>query len=148
MTSWVVILVIFHKYTYKHMDLLYLTFLCFIIGSYISFVKPGYFIVLDNDNTEIKFQGFHKFIIVDLALHFIFLMFVYSWYYNYYINPKKFKLILSSILLVFVYLIYVQLYNLFYNKKSYILAVEHVYNISFIEFLCTFAIATSLYFFI
>jgi hypothetical protein len=156
LTFWVVILVVFHKYTHKYIDLLYLTFLCFVMGSYISFVKPGYF-VLHGGSNDIVFSGFHKFVIVDVAVHFFFLLFVYQLYYSFY-KPVKLNLVISAIVLIFVYVMYVIIWNNFANtdfkidklKKqgdlSGLYHIEYVYGLSPIEFIVNFAIATSLYF--
>ena len=68
LTFWMIILVVFHQYTYKYIDLLYLTFICLILGSYISFINPGKYIYKSGEKEEIiEFNGFHRIIIIDIS---------------------------------------------------------------------------------
>jgi hypothetical protein len=48
----------------------------------------------DFKDDSIIFKGFHKFIVIDLAMHFFMLIFVFSIYYNFY-RPGKIILILK-----------------------------------------------------
>ena len=152
LTFWMIILVVFHQYTYKYIDLLYLTFICLILGSYISFINPGKYIYKSGEKEEIiEFNGYHRIIIIDISMHFIFFFFVYFLYYNYY-KRKDIKLILNSILLILIYLIITSI--IFYIKyketreRSLTLITKDVYGIKTIEILIIFTVATTLYFFI
>jgi hypothetical protein len=76
LTFWIDIFIILHKYTYNYINLLYLAFIMLFMGSYISFIRPG-FIIYKFDNEIIKFNNVQKFIIVDLFLHLFFFTFIY-----------------------------------------------------------------------
>jgi hypothetical protein len=117
------------------------------MGSYMSFIRPGYYIVKnDFKDDSIIFKGFHKFIVIDLAMHFFMLIFVFSIYYNFY-RPGKIILILNSLLFISIYLIYSQIILNIINKNyNYTIFPVSVYGISIYEFIITFAVATALYF--
>lgn len=148
-TLWIFILVIFHQYTFKYFDLLYLTFIVLICGSYISFINPGKYILKLSDNTDIKFSGFHRFIITDLAIHLFMFLFIYYWYYNYYKSHIDVNRYIHTALLIIVYMIIITVCFM-YTKVSAtsIMPVCDVYGIKFIEFLIVLIIGTILYMFI
>jgi hypothetical protein len=139
-TLWVIILVVLHKYTFRYIDLLYLTFITLVVGSYISFINPGYILFKVNDKETIKFEGFNKIIITDLASHLFIFLFIYFWYYDYY-KVKDKNLILNSVLLLFIYFIITTIH-------LQRLSVETVYNVKIINLLIVFVIASCLYYFI
>lgn len=132
-TFWVIILTIFHKQTFKCVNLLYLTFIVFICGLYISYINPKYYIYETQDNETIIINGFNKFYIVDIFAHTIPFLFIYYTYRNYYANtslldtPFTFLFILLGFLLI--------------NSKE-------VYNISRQEVVLLYLVATILYFFL
>jgi hypothetical protein len=134
-----VILAVFHKFTYKYVDLLYLSFITLIVGSYVSFIDPGYIIFKVSNNEIIKFEGFHKLIIIDLASHLFIFLFVYYLYYNYYKTTKnKNILILNALLLIIIY----NILTTIYLKK---LPAESIYNIKFSTTFVVFIVATLFY---
>ena len=140
-TTWVVILVVFHQYTHKYVDLLYLSFLAFFVGSYLSFVKPGFYTLPLTKKENIIFYGWHRFIIIDISIHLFFLCFVYYFYFSFYqkkyqkntnINP-----LVASICLLILYM----------NTLSFS-GIKQVYKIDLIELFFISLIATLVYFYI
>jgi hypothetical protein len=146
LTSWIFILVVFHQYTFKYFDLLYLTFIALICGSYISFINPGKYILKLPDDKNIEFSGFHRFIIIDLAIHLFMFLFICYWYYNYYKSHININRYIHTALLIIIYMIIVTVCFL-YTKVSAksVMPVCDVYGIKFIEFLIIFIIGTILY---
>lgn len=152
-TFWVFILVVFHQYTFKYFDLLYLTFIVLLGGSYISFINPGKYILKLPDDTDIEFSGIHRFIIVDLAIHLFMFLFIYYWYYNYYKSHIDMNRYIHTALLIMVYMIIITvcfMYTKVISDKSVksAMPVCDVYGIKFIEFLIVLIIGTILYMFI
>lgn len=129
-TFWSILLVILHKYTYKHVNLLFITFISLIIGSYISFLHPKYFIY-EIDNEKIYLTGLHKFIIIDIFAHILPFLFVYFTYYNYYKN----KSILEDPITILIVLIY-----------GIIINHQKIYQIGFREISLILLISICLYF--
>lgn len=152
-TLWIFILVIFHQYTFKYVDLLYLTFIVLIGGSYISFINPGKYIYKFPDNKYIEFSGYHRFIIIDIAMHIFMFIFIYYWYYNYYKHiltvKRHIPIILNTILLIIIYMIIITVCFCITNANSKsIIPVCDVYGIKFIEFIIVLIIGTIFYLFI
>ena len=106
LTSWSILFVILHTFTHKYIDLLYMTFIILVIGSYISFVRPKKF-VYKIDNEEIVFKGLHKLIVVDIFAHLLPFLFIYYKYRTYYMtrdfplyDPITILIILSYFVLI------------------------------------------------
>jgi hypothetical protein len=129
LTFWMVVLVILHKWTHKHIDLLYMSWVCLIVGSYVSFIGPGVYVYND-----VVFKGLERFIVVDVAIHIFFFMFVSFLYYDYYkvFNPSRFFITLLIIL----------------SFSTLIINPQKVYKESAIKLYVVLVIATVLYFFI
>ncbi len=128
-TLWVVLLVLFNKYTYKYVNLEYLTFITLIVGLYLSYINPKFyrFKILDKWY-EIR-KTCEKFFLVDLLFHILTFYFVYKTYHNEYI--KYDKRTFSSLLLILVYYLLIDI-----NK---------VYNISAKELIGVFMIVNIIY---
>jgi hypothetical protein len=126
-TFWVIILVIFHKYTHRYFDLLYLTFITCVIGLYLSFIHPQeYNFILFDKNYS--FKTLDKFIIVDLIFHILVFVYIFNIYNH------KFKIsvpFLNSLLIILLYAISVNLHK--------------VYNIRIFEFLSVVIVTNLLY---
>lgn len=128
-TTWCVLLVALHKNLYKNINLLYISFVTCVIGTYFSLYNPKYFEFEWKNKTYIV-DGWKKFFLADLT-HIIPFLIIYCIYYKYY---KTSKSILQNIHAFLILIIYLSLYN-----------VQKVYNVSFWEVLIVFSIATLLY---
>ena len=150
LTFWVFILVIFHQYTFKYIDLLYLTFIVLLGGSYISFINPGKYIFKLSDDTNIEFSGFNRFIIIDVAIHLFMFLFIYYWYYDYYKNNNDITRYINTALIIILYMIVVTICFIYAkaNVKESIMPICDIYGIKFIEILIVFIIGTIFYMFI
>lgn len=100
-TTWSLIMVFFHKYLYKYVNLMFITFITLIIGLYLSFVNPRRF-VWYFDKVRYEYTGLQKFIIVDMIFHLLVFYYIYSHYANYYINISifDFKTIIALCILI------------------------------------------------
>lgn len=86
LTIWTIVLVVFHKWTHKYINLLFLTSTVFIFAAYISYVRPGYFKynpIGDDDATVYRITGTAK-IVLDIVAHVLPLLFVMWRYLPYY----------------------------------------------------------------
>jgi hypothetical protein len=100
-TTWSVCLVIFHRYTYKYINLVLITMFAFFGGFYLSFVYPKAYYLYDGEK-EYKIQGWTRFII-DILFHVIPYMFILSRYVHYY---KLFdNQTISAFALIMIYVI-------------------------------------------
>lgn len=129
-TTWMVIFVIFHRYVYKHINLLYLSFITLICGLYFSFVNPRKFVIYI-DNVRYEYNGVQKFIIVDMFFHVSVFAYIYCMYSSYYKNVIDSKLLLSVIILM----LYLFLVNV---KKTYGLHVGEICVVVFVANLLYF----------
>ena len=132
-TTWVLILIIFHKYIHNYINLLYLSFITLICGLYLSFINPRKF-VFYFDGKKYIYNGIEKFIIVDMFFHILVFYFVYT-HYNIYYRTSGYDVKLIWALLIIL------LYVIFTNIKK-------IYGISFWEMGLVFVIANILYYLI
>jgi hypothetical protein len=134
-TTWNVLLVIFNRYTYKYINLLYTSFITLFIGLYLSFINPRRF-VFRFANKKYKFVSWEKFISIDIIFHiFVFLYIYYKYYFVYYKNIDactEDQLLILSLCILFTYIICIN--------------VEKIYGITLLEFLIVFCIANIIYF--
>lgn len=130
-TTWNVILVLFHKYTHKIINLLFTSFVVLIISMYISYINPKYYL-FKFDNKEYVFKGNNKLFLIDLPMHIGVFVFIYLIYYKYY---KKNNL---TIPITICFLLF---YFVFFNTPK-------IYNISRPELLAVASAGAVLYFFI
>lgn len=134
-TTWNVLLVIFNNITYKHINLLYTSFITLFIGLYLSFINPRRFI-FKFGKKKYKFVSWEKFIAVDIVFHiFIFLYIYYKYYNSYYSLLDKCaedEILIISICILFTYIICIN--------------VQKVYGITLLEFLIIFCIVNIIYF--
>ena len=129
-TTWNLLIVIFHTYTYDKLHLLYLSFITLLGCLYLSLVNPKRFVYrLGKD--KYVFTGTKKLLYIDIPFHFIIFAFVYYLYNDYYRESDHNTLMLSCILLL---------------GYACIVDIKNVYGIRFVEFLCVFAICNLLYF--
>jgi hypothetical protein len=132
-TMWNVILVLFHKYTHKYFELLYLSFVTFIMGLYFSTVNPRKYTIYFGDKT-IVINKWYLLLLIDLTFHFGVFLFIYFKYYKYYKSVDTNMLLLSSVLLLIIYIC--------------MISPSKVYGVNFIEILTTITIVTLFYFII
>lgn len=99
-TFWVLLLVIFHKYTHKVFSLPYLIFIVLTSSIYIFYINPGKFYIRYNNGELYELQGYKK-IIVDIIFHYCVFAFIYLTYgMEPFFNNWK---IISSLLLMLIY---------------------------------------------
>jgi hypothetical protein len=132
-TFWVVFLVLGNKYTYKYVNLEYLTFITLLIGLYLSYINPGYyrFKLLDKWY-EIR-NTCEKFILVDLLFHILTFYYVYKIYRNEYI--KLDKRIVISLLLIMIYYILIDIEKIYNISEKELMGVFVIVNIIYLLFL-------------
>lgn len=129
-TTWMIIFVIFHKYVYRHINLLYLSFITLVCGLYFSFINPRRF-VLYIDNVRYEYNGIQKFIIVDLFFHILVFTYIYCMYSTYYRCVWDRKMFLSLIILM----LYLSLVN-----------IKRTYGVNLGEILIVVFVANLMYF--
>lgn len=129
-TCWMIIMIIFHHYTHKYINLLYLSLVTMIGGLYLSFINPRKFIFYF-EGVRYEYTGIQKFIIVDLIFHILAFYFIYCRYSKYYTNMFDMKFLISCIILF--------IYMLSYN-------IRKVYGISLMELFSVCIISTIIYF--
>lgn len=128
-TTWCVIIVAFHEVLHKYIEVLFLTAIVFLIGSYVSHVKPKYFI-LKLTNQTIYIEGFSK-LLIDL-IHVSLFVFAIRYYGRYYLQCKKHWLPLTNtVMLLWLYLLLVR--------------PDEIYDIDESDFVILFVIAITLY---
>lgn len=130
-TSWSLVLALLHNYVHEHVNLLYISFVTLIMGSYMSFVKPGFFIFYF-DNEKIVYRGLRKLLVIDLCFHLLVFLFVYWNYKDFYIQRGGLTGIGASFVIMFVYII--------------IINFEKMYGISYLECFAIFFVSSSLYY--
>jgi hypothetical protein len=129
LTFWMVISVIFHKWTHEYIDLLYFSFVCLAVGSYISFVGPGVY-----KYGDVEFKGLERFIVVDMAIHLFFFIFVYWNYYNYYKGDGN-RTFFVTLLIVLSF-------------STFVINPESIYLTEQLKLFTILTLATVLYFFL
>lgn len=82
-TTWSVILALLHSYTHKYINLLFVSFVTFIAGLYLSFINPRRF-VFYFDKERYEYTGVQKFIIVDMLFHLLVFYLIWEKYGNFY----------------------------------------------------------------
>lgn len=124
-TLWVLLISILHKYTSHYIDIFFLAILVCVMGSYVSFVDPGY-ISFSLFGENYLFKGWTKVCVVD-ATHL--LLFLGAWYCwsIYGTNGRK---IINSIILSILYM--------------FLVDVKKVYNVSNMNRLATLGVITLL----
>lgn len=130
-TTWNIILVCFHKYTYKKVNLLFTSFVILITSLYISYIKPKYYL-FKFDNKDYVFEGNNKLFLIDLPMHIGIFVFIYLTYYKYY------KKNTSTILITICFILF---YFTFFDT-------EKIYNLPNSELLAVASASAVLYFFI
>jgi hypothetical protein len=128
-TTWCVLLVALHNNLYKSINLLYVSFVTCVIGTYFSLYNPRYF-EFEWKNKIYKVDGWKKFFLADIT-HILPFLIIYCLYYKYY---KTLKNILPNINAILILIIYLNLYN-----------VKNVYDVSFMEVSLVFIVASILY---
>lgn len=121
-TTWVVLLLVFHDYTHRYIDLFFLTFVTLFCGLYVSLVSPRkYSFVLFGDTYFLT--GIDRFFAVDIVFHIIAFIFVYSRYHSYYTPASIDGKFLSALLIIAAYLILVD------AKRQYMTSKPEMYGV-------------------
>lgn len=132
LTTWTLLIVMFHSKIYKQIDLLFLTYIVMFIGLYLAHVNPKQFI-LHSGNDEIRdfILRDNIYIIAADILHILPFMFVYIAYRSYYAKNIKVVLLLRTLGILAVY-------------YAMLNPVE-IYSIGNVELVTLFLVAFSLY---
>jgi len=83
LTAWSFALILLHKWTYRYINLLFLSGTVLVLALYISYIKPGYIKYHDLQGSY-KITG-HVKVTIDLLFHclpFVFVWFKYGKYYG------------------------------------------------------------------
>jgi hypothetical protein len=129
-TAWCLVIVIFHKQLYKHVDILFLTAVVFVVGSYASHIYPKKFI-LRLTNQNIYLEGLQKFFFVDV-IHIGMFVIAIKYYSKYYLTNKTHWVPLTNaVMIMWAYLLIIQ--------------PETVYNIRSSDFALVMSVAILLY---
>ena len=128
-TTWNTIIILFHRYLYKSVNLIYLTYITCLIGTYLSLYNPGYFKVNISGET-IVIDGWKKFIMADMV-HLLPFLFVYCMYYTHYKNEPGYVPMVNAMLLLLIYVILANIKKIYLVPFKELLAVFVVANIFF-----------------
>lgn len=128
-TIWNIVLIVFHRRLYKYVNLLYVSFITFCVGCYLSYVYPKYYLIKLN-NQDYIIKGLQKLLTADV-IHIGLIIFAWTHYGAYY-NKRVDMSLLMSILLI---TLYTQAFN-----------VDKMYNISYDHLFMVFCIANIIYF--
>jgi hypothetical protein len=116
LTSINFLLVIFSHFTHKYINLLFTSLFVFMGGMYVSYINPGYFIQIGENNEKKEIFGLQK-VIYDSVFHVIPLIYVFIMYRKYYsLNPS----ITSAIILIIVYLCSVDVKKVYNTDENVI----------------------------
>ena len=130
-TFWLIILTLFHKYVYKYVNLLYLSFVTLIIGSYMSYINPREFtFVLFNESYTLR--GIEKTIIIDLFAHLLIFVYIYSLYYKYYTPFRVDIALLLSISILLIYIFSINIKNLYKANYYELFSIGVVANLLYL----------------
>ena len=116
LTSINFLLVIFSHFTHKYINLLFTSLFVFMGGMYVSYINPGYFIQIGENNEKKEIFGLQK-VIYDSVFHVLPLAYVFIMYRKYYsLNPS----ITSAIILIIVYLCCVDVKKIYNTDENVI----------------------------
>ena len=116
-TNWVLVFTIFHKISVKYVNLLFLSTVVLIGGTYIFYVNPCSLPYI-RDNEVVAFQGIQKHIIhfIFHVIPFVFILYRYGKYFSLdYPSDSRF---IVSFLLIAIYLFLVNFINLYFLHTS------------------------------
>ena len=130
-TNWSFIFSVFHRYTYKYVNLLYMSFITMFMGLYMSYINPRKFVFFFDDKRYI-YEGLHKFILCDMIFHILVFILIVGKYASYYQKHKSPGGILA---VLGIMVIYMMIYD-----------IEKVYGIKMFEMVTVFLLANFVYF--
>ena len=129
-TVWNALIVIFHKYLYQSIHLIYLTYITCILGTYLAYYNPKHFDFLWQGK-KYRVEGWTRVLVADTA-HYIPFVFVYCLYHQYYETKFDSLQLVNAIILLLIYAV--------------LLNINRVYSVSFKELFIVFLIASCLFF--
>lgn len=124
-TTYLLLLVIFNKYTAKHIDLFFLTIITLFMGIFISYYHPKYYHFVFN-NHEYNMSGYRRWI-VD-AIHIA--LFIYTSLYV--ANTTNQYTITNSILILIVYLFLFDIEKVYRVNKQDLIVIGLIIIILYI----------------
>jgi len=130
-TFWMIILTLFHKYVYKYVNLLYLSFITLIIGIYMSYINPREFkFILFHESYTLKSGD--KLLIVDLFAHLFIFLYIYSIYHKYYTPFRVDTPLLLSIVILLIYTFSINIKNLYSANYYELFSIGIVANLLYL----------------
>ncbi len=126
MTTWTLVLVIFHRMFYQHIDLLFLTFIVMFMGLYFTHINPKYF-VLHTKARDIKLDGAVIITVADL-IHILPFFVVLAMYGKFYAKRMQHLLLLRTMCILLIY------YVLFVPSNIYLIGEAELFSIFAIAF--------------
>ena len=127
-TFWVVLLIIAHRYTSPHIDLLYLSFVTMIMGIYLSYIHPRYY-KFDLQGEHVISKPIDKFLIIDLVFHILAFVYIATKYGRQSTTDLKFT---SALAIFSVYMIVINSTQVYHIRSFEILTVFTVANLMYI----------------
>lgn len=128
LTIWSFFLSLFHNYVNSYISLPFLSFICMIMGLYISYINPKKYVIYNyNKPIEIK-NNLIKLLFIDIPFHIlVFLFIIYKYGFDDIYDIK----IITTLLLIFFY----------YSIND----ISFIYKISIKELQLLFIVAILLY---
>jgi hypothetical protein len=99
-STWVLLLVVFHKYTHDFIDLYFISGIVFVLSMFVSYISPGYLNYEQNGNVY-KIEGPLK-VLIDVTIHILPFVFI-SLYYGQ--NIQSGLCLSNAMLIMLIYLI-------------------------------------------
>lgn len=128
-TSWIILLVISHRYTSKVFNLILLTLLTCVGGLYISFVYPKFY-QFQFSSLQITVSTFTERSITEFFIHFLLLLFVLNIYNDNYMFFSSQSL--NSIIFIIVYLLMIDVRKVYHLRYSDIAKISLFFMITLI----------------
>lgn len=118
LTTWSLVLVIFHKWTHEYFHLVYLTTVVCIGGLILSNVHPRKYVMPVSKTESVVWDGWWT-AAIDVFMHIIPLLFVIHTYGTYYSTCSNTLIpLVNSIILIFLYLLHVRNIMAYFRKTG------------------------------
>lgn len=125
-TNWVLLLILFYKFTYRYFDLHILVLFITFVSCFIVFIYPRYFQFIDKENQSVATVGGAGAHLLNIVFHVVPLVLVFIW-----VPRSASRDYLPQLNAIVLLLIYIILYNpeVIYGIKSDIVVVFLVLSV-------------------
>jgi len=130
-TTWSFFLCLFHSYFYKCIDLMYLSFVVLIVGTYLSFVYPRKYVV-EKDKNCFVFDNITRLLCIDLVVHLLMFVLIYKRYHSYYSKSGFDFKICMSLVLIAIYFVMLRNIDVYLLPKIDMIAMLIVSSILYL----------------